>query len=178
MPFRAKSSGAKSGWRDRKDSTLPSFSNRLKVQVEYISRPPGLSITAAQSSISACRAAQPAGLWGRHSSRAVGSRRNMPSPEQGASTSTASKVSGQRAASLSGSALTTSALAAPMRSRLPARAFARAGSGSLDTSAPRLSMAAAICVDLPPGAAHKSSMRSPGCASSTAADTMALASCT
>ena len=100
----------------------------------------------------------------------------MPSPEQGASTSMASKHSGQSAASLRGSAQVTTALAAPMRSRLPASAWALEGSGSLDTSRPRLFSAAAIWVLLPPGAAHRSSTRSPRFASSTAALAMALAS--
>ena len=102
----------------------------------------------------------------------------MPSPEQGASHRMASKVSGQRSARDFGSDETTMALAAPMRSRLPASALARVGSGSLATSSPRPFIAAAIWVLLPPGAAHRSSTASPGWASSAAAEAMALASCT
>ena len=89
----------------------------------------------------------------------------------------ASKCSGQRSASLSGSSQVTTALETPMRSRLPASDWALEGSGSLDTSSPRPSSAAAICVLLPPGAAHRSSTRSPGIAPSAAALAMALASC-
>ena len=101
----------------------------------------------------------------------------MPSPEQGASVRMASKVSGHRAASFPGSADTTAACMAPMRSRFPARALARAGSGSLEISAPKSPMAVAIWVLLPPGAAHRSRITSPGRASSAAALAMALASC-
>ena len=101
----------------------------------------------------------------------------MPSPLQGASTSTASNRTPQRAASASGWALTTSALGTPMRSMLRLRIFAREGTGSLDTSSPSPASAAAICVLLPPGAAHRSRTHSPGRGESTLTGAMALGSC-
>ena len=47
----------------------------------------------------------------------------------------------------------------------------------METSAPAPPMAKAIWLVLPPGAAQRSRIFSPGCASSTEAETMALASC-
>ena len=101
----------------------------------------------------------------------------MPPPLQGASTSTASNAPAQRAASASGWALTTSALGMPMRSMLRLRIFAREGTGSLHTSSPSPASAAAICVLLPPGAAHRSRTRSPGLGASALTGAMALGSC-
>ena len=52
-PGREKSSGEKSGWRSRNAAMVHSSSARLNVQVEYTSRPPGRTIFAAESRISA-----------------------------------------------------------------------------------------------------------------------------
>ena len=143
------------------------------MQVEYTSRPPGRTRRAAQARISRWRFWQPRLLASVHSAMAPGSRRNMPSPEHGASTSTASNASGNAWARRAGLSLVTAAFHAPMRSRFDSSTFARRGSISLATSAPAHS---ASRVALPPGAAHKSSTRSPRCAQSTSAGTMALGS--
>ena len=82
------------------------FPSGERVQVLYTSRPPGRSIAAAQPRIRRCRSAQPMGEAGSIR-RGFGVARNMPSPLQGASTSTASNRTPQRAASASGWALTT-----------------------------------------------------------------------
>ena len=73
--------------------------------------------------------------------------------------------------------MSTSALLTPMRSMLEASTRARFGWISLQTRRPLPCIAAAICVDFPPGAAQRSSTSSPGCASSRAAGAMALGSC-
>ena len=96
----------------------------------------------------------------------------MPSPEQGASTKIASKVSGQRAQSFSGAALVTTVLAQPIRSILEDRIFARAGWISLATRVPPESFLDSW-VDLPPGAAQRSSTRSFGPGARTSAAAMA-----
>ena len=100
----------------------------------------------------------------------------MPSPEQGASTRILSKNAGKRSASASGSALVTTALATPIRSMLRESTCAREGTGSLHTSSPCPPISAAICVLLPPGAAHRSRMRSPGRGSSAVTAERALGS--
>ena len=101
----------------------------------------------------------------------------MPSPEQGASTRMRSKNDGKRGASWSGIALVTTAWRTPMRSMLRERICAREGTGSLHTSSPRPCISPAICVLLPPGAAHRSSTRSPGCGQSALTADRALGSC-
>ena len=78
--------------------------------------------------------------------------------------------------SFSGSAETANPLVTPIRSRLRLRIFARLGTGSLLTSSPRPSSASAIWVLFPPGAAQRSSTRSPGWGESTATAAMALGS--
>ena len=103
--------------------------------------------------------------------------RNIPSPEQGASTSTRSKKPGNLAARRSVFSLVTMALATPMRSMFRARIFARAGLYSLQSSSPCPSILPAIWVDFPPGAAQRSQIRSPGRGSSRATADIALASC-
>ena len=101
----------------------------------------------------------------------------MPSPEQGASTSTLSKYSGQRLHKSSGRAHTAAAFATPIRSRLRLNTCARLITGSLQTSTPPPAMNAASWVLFPPGAAHKSSTRSPGRGRRREAGAMALGSC-
>jgi hypothetical protein len=131
----------------------------------------------ADARIFACRTAQARGLSCVHARRASGSLRNMPSPEQGASTSTASKASGHFSASLSGDSLTTAAFVDAQPLQVSGQ---RPGAGrtiSLATRAPRPPIRAAICDAFPPGAAHRSSTTSPGCGASPSAGAWALASC-
>ena len=176
-PGRSKASGSKSGCARRNSRTVPSFSSRLNVHVEYTSFPPGRTMRAASFRIAVWRAAQPAGASGFHWDAASGSRRNMPSPEQGASTSTRSKNAGSARASASAGAEVTNAFVTPSRSRLPSRMRARENSISLESRKPRPFSRAAICPLLPPGAAHRSSTRSPGRGSSAATGAIADASC-
>ena len=176
-PGRSKASGSKSGCARRNSRTVPSFSSRLNVHVEYTSFPPGRTMRAASFRIAVCRAAQPAGASGFHWDAASGSRRNMPSPEQGASTSTRSKNAGRTRASASAGAEVTNAFVTPSRSRFPSRMRARENSISLESRKPRPFSRAAICPLLPPGAAHRSSTRSPGRGSSAATGAIADASC-
>ena len=176
-PGSSKASGSKSGCARRNSRTVPSFSSRLNVHVEYTSFPPGRTMRAASFRIAVCRAAQPAGASGFHWDAASGSRRNMPSPEQGASTSTRSKNAGRTRASASAGAEVTNAFVTPSRSRFPSRMRARENSISLESRKPRPFSRAAICPLLPPGAAHRSSTRSPGRGSSAATGAIADASC-
>ena len=176
-PGSEKVSGSKSGCARRNSRTTPSFSCRLNVQVEYTSRPPGRSMRAAAFRIAVWRAAQPTGASGFHCAAVSGSRRNMPSPEQGASTSTQSKNAGSARASASAAAEVTKAFETPSRSRFPSRTRARENSISLESRKPRPFSRAAICPLLPPGAAHRSSTRSPGRGSSAATGAIADASC-
>ena len=148
------------------------------MQVEYTRRPPGRRAAAAASNICAPSAAQrrtSASLCWR---RACGSLRNMPSPEHGASTSTLSNQPGSAAAMRAGASFSTTAFAASMRSRFELRIFALAASYSLATKSPCPPNAPASCALLPPGAAHMSSTRWPGCTPKRGAGAAALASCT
>ncbi|MNP25740.1 hypothetical protein D3C76_1185620 [compost metagenome] len=102
---------------------------------------------------------------------AFGSFRNMPSPEQGASSIIRSKACGKRADSCSGVAQVTRVFLMPRRSTFSARIFARSGWISLEIKRPCPCIKPAICVVLPPGAAARSRTVSPGSgASSSAAD--------
>ena len=148
-----------------------------KVQVEYTSCPPGASAAAAQSRICAPSSAHCFTSASQCCCRATGSLRNIPSPEQGASTSTRSKNSGRASAMRAGVSLSTTALGTPMRSRLLFRISARAATYSLLTSTPRPCKAAASWLLLPPGAAHRSNTRMPGCTPSSGAAEDADGSC-
>ena len=86
----------------------------------------------------------------------------MPSPEHGASTSTLSKYPPSFSASISGYTLETTVLRTPMRSKLEDKIAARLRTTSFDHKSPVSPVSAAICVDLPPGAAQRSSTLSPG----------------
>ena len=108
---------------------------------------------------------------------ASGSLRNIPSPEQGASTRMRSKKAGRASAIRSGLSFRTTAFATPIRSRLFFNTSARAGTYSLATSSPAPFMAAASWLVLPPGAAHRSSTRIPGSAPSRGAADEAEGSC-
>ena len=102
----------------------------------------------------------------------------MPSPEQGASTSTRSKKAGKAFARSAVSALQITVLATPIRSRLLLRISARWALYSLDTSSPSPASAAASWLDLPPGAAHRSATFMPGRTSASGAADEADGSCT
>ena len=64
-----------------------------------------------------------------------------------------------------------------MRSRFEASADARLRTTSFDHSRPQSPVSAAICVDLPPGAAQRSSTFSPGFGSSSVTAEDAEGSC-
>ena len=138
--------------------------------------PPGRSILAAQSRISSCLSAHSCTFSGDHSRVASSFLRNIPSPEQGASTRMQSKYSTKISDSFWGVSLVTQALRTPMRSIFSDKILARAGWISLQTSSPSPPKAPAIWVDFPPGAAHRSSTRCPGCTPSKVTGAIALGS--
>ena len=124
-----------------------------------------------------CRLAQAATCSSDQAATASASLRNMPSPAQGASTSTASKTGPVRETSFSGSMAVTTAFFAPMRSRLPRSTLARLGTISLENSTPSGTRAASWA-DLPPGAAHRSSTAMDGLRSKRLTGIWALSSWT
>ena len=138
--------------------------------------PPGRSMDAASSRISACLLAHMRTFSGLQCSSASSSLRNIPSPEHGASTTMRSKKRGKRDASCCGVSLVTSALRTPIRSRFADRTFALSGWISFATRIPSPCRQAASFVLFPPGAAHRSRTRSPGCTPQSMAGAMALAS--
>ena len=91
----------------------------------------------------------------------------MPSPEQGASTSTRSKKPLSLSASSGTGAWEITALRTPMRSMFDNSTWQRLRTTSLLHKSPFPCKRAAIWVDLPPGAAHTSRIFSPGCGSNT-----------
>ena len=135
---------------------------------------------AAQSKISSCLWAHSSTFCVLHCSHASSFFRNIPSPEHGASTMILVKYSLKCSARRCGVSFVTTALAIPMRSIFSERIFARAGWISLLMRIPLPAITAAICVLFPPGAAHKSRIRSPApsaiCRVRYAAGAMALGS--
>jgi hypothetical protein len=85
-------SGAKSEVVERNASTTPSFSSGSLEQVAYTSRPPVATRSAACWSIVSSAAASEVRSRSCRRQRMSGSRRSVPRPEHGASTSTQSKV--------------------------------------------------------------------------------------
>ena len=146
------------------------------MQVEYTISPPGISIAAALQMISYCLSAHTSTWAGLHSFMASGFFLNMPSPEQGASTSIAWKNAGKCSASLPLSSFVTTAFLTPILSMLEDRILHLALFISLDTRSPSCPRYEASCVDFPPGAAHKSSTLMPGFGASRLAADMALGS--
>ena len=174
---RSISSSVKSGCLSKKYSITSSFSSFEKVQVLYTIVPPDLSITAALSSISFCLAAQIATFSMLHCSIASGSFRNIPSPEQGASTCIALKKPGKCEASTKLSSFVTIAFLIPIRSIFCDKIRLLCVLISFDTKSPLSPKYVASCVLFPPGAAHRSSTLIPGFGAKSAAADMALGSC-
>ena len=121
--------------RGEKRAIRHSFSSGAKVQVEYTSRPPGATAPRRPQDLFLPGGAEPdivlAPLFQRG-----GFLPEHPSPEQGASTSTASKKPGSPAHQEGASRLDTTALRTPHRSRFCSRACARARTYSFDQSSP------------------------------------------
>ncbi len=138
--------------------------------------PPGFNIETAQERISRCLAAHTSTCRRLHSPLAGGSLRNIPSPEQGASTTIRSKNNGNRSARRCGVSFKTSALVTPIRSILRESVFALDATISLETSTPLPFIRPAICVLFPPGAPHRSRIISPGSGPSSSTTAMALGS--
>ena len=130
-PFRRNSSPGstreKSGCSCRKCPMTLSFSSGEKVQVEYTISPPGAHIIAACPRISSCLSAQIRTCSGDHSSLAASSLRNIPSPEQGASTMILSKKAGNNAAICAVFSFSTTPFRMPMRSKFWDSTLALAG---------------------------------------------------
>ena len=141
--------------------------------------PPGLSIFAAFSRISFCLLTQRMTFSKLHSLAASGFLRNIPSPEQGASTRILSKEASNLAASLPLSSFKTTVCRSPIRSTFLARILALSGTNSLLIKMPPpplLLILQEICTVFPPGAAQRSSTQSPGCGSRSETGSMALGS--
>ena len=138
--------------------------------------PPGFSIDAASSNISFCLAAHIFTWSSLHCFTASSSLRNIPSPEQGASTAIRSKNCTKNFARLPASSFVTTQFPTPIRSMFWERIFARPGWISLDRRKPSPFNLEAMWLDFPPGAAHRSSMFSPGFGSKSSTTAIALGS--
>ena len=139
--------------------------------------PPGSSISAACTMISRCSFEKYSGPFSCQESTTAGFFRNIPSPEQGASTIILWKNSGNLSASTCGGSFVTKLLEIPNSSRLRSNALALAVLISFATRRPSPCKAAPSSVAFPPGAAHRSRTRSPGCTLSLDAGVIALGSC-
>jgi|GEM_PF-6501097 len=148
---------------------------RLDAARAVASRPPGFTNTAAAASrkrwSSSSFASRPASKRHRASAR----RASTPELEHGASTSAASKLAGARPPACSAGRV--SMISAPIRSA-PATIRLRL---EIDTSiavmCPSLRISSASRTVLVPGAAQKSSTRSPGRAATARAASVAVGSC-
>ena len=143
--------------------------NGSNVQVEYIIYPPSHTALAQASSISYCAERQKSDILFPHAFITSASFLNIPSPLHGASMIILSKNIGNLSAILSGDSLSTTALVKPKSSTFLRRAFVLDVLISFVTSIPSPLSLAPACVLFPPGAAHTSKTRSPGCISATAA---------
>lgn len=104
---------------------VPSFSTGEKVQVEYSISPPGFSMEMADETHSRWSLAKNAGLVSSQVLATAGSFLNIPSPEQGASTSILSKNSGMDFARDAGTSLVIKEFGIPHSSIFRCRALAR-----------------------------------------------------
>ena len=145
-------------------ATVPSFSCRLKVQVEYRRMPPGLRADQTSERMRRLRAAQNATVSGDQSSTAFSSLRNMPSPEQGTSATTISKTGFPEKAD--GSRETTPTRGSPQVrtfERSTPKRFRITSLARREKRSPKRSRSeAARSVVLPPGAAQRSRTVTPG----------------
>ena len=175
--FSGTSRRCSSGYSFKSHAIFSSSSAGANVQVEYASLPPGARHLTASFKISFCLAAHIATFSVLHSESAASSLRNIPSPEQGASTTTRSKNPGKSSAIFSGVSFKTSALEIPIRSIFSDKIFTRDGWISFAIKIPSPASASPSAVAFPPGAAHKSRTFSPGFACAMAAVIMAEGSC-
>ena len=161
------SSGCELGMRGRRCSSTPSVSSSVSVHTLYTSAPPGrdeLHRRVDQLASAGRRGDRRPRAAMRQ--RASGRRRSTPRPEHGASTSTRSKPPA-RSGRCRASATTTEhggdSSASTLARRRPHAALRARPTAT--TSAPGRGERVA----LPPGAAHRSATRSPGCASTRSA---------
>src|SRR5579862_3320329 len=133
-------------------STTASFSSRLVVQTEYRIIPPGRTRSAAERSSPSWSSGS-----GLARQRRSGRAASTPSPEHGASTRTRSNPVSSGGSAVP-SASTTVTFVAPSRAAFARSSLARCGSISTAVTSPR------SIVALPPGAAHRSRIRSPSSA--------------
>ena len=114
----------------------------------------------ASRTIESCRVAHIFTASSLQSSRATSSLRNIPSPEQGASTATTSNQP-SNCAKCSGALLVTNTLPIPHLRTLSAKTLARERTYSFATTNPSSPTAVEYMVVLPPGAEHISKTRLP-----------------
>ena len=165
-----------SGFLSKKSRITSSFSSSLKVQVLYSILPPALSMFFAQDKICFCLSAQIFGLFSFHSRREAGFFLNIPSPEQGASTSILSKQELKIFSSSLGLLFKTTQFESPILSMFLDSIFALFWFISFATRQPVPLSMEASWVDFPPGAAHKSRMNSCSFGAKTSAGSIALGS--
>ena len=155
-PQPERSQSKNSGWRARKAANLAFILLRGEGAGGKQQPPARRDEGGALSRIDAPSAAQCSTRAWLYWLTAAASLRNIPSPEQGASTSTQSNKPGSAAASRAVSSLVTTALVTPIRSRFWRSTAARPALYSFASSSPCPASAAASWLDLPPGAAHRS----------------------
>ena len=140
-------------------------------------KPPGRSISAASRMISLWIFTHASTFSRLHVFTASGSFRNIPSPEQGASTSILSKYSGNLEVRRDGGSFVTTQFEIPNSSMFRSSARTLEGEISFATKSPLPQRRSPSCVAFPPGAAHRSSTLSPGMTGRISAGAMALGSC-
>ena len=140
-------------------SSTPVDSPTVNVHTEYTSSPPGRTRSAAAPSSRRCRAASRSTAAGSTRQRRSARRRSVPSPEHGASTRTRSNDPGRHGGRVPSADHDRHALGAgPGDVRRHQAGATRPDVGRHDPTHP----SSASAVALPPGAAHRSSTRSPG----------------
>ena len=143
-------------------SNTDSFSSLRREQVEYTSVPPGLRAAIPECSSIRCNLANLVTARVLHSLQVRGSPcQTRPVPEHGTSTRTRSKVGPKRLPKDSPGPVSTVA-SIFMSLRLRCRRWLRFRLSSLTTNSPCWRMNQAKCPALLPGAAQRSSTRSPG----------------
>ena len=138
--------------------------------------PPGFSMEIACFTISFCIFAHSGGFSSLQTRAASGFLRNMPSPEHGASTRILSKYAGNCSAIFAGTSFKRKEFGIPITSMFFRSAFTLEALMSFATRSPSPNSFAPSSVALPPGAAQRSSTRSPGPTGSLEAVVIALGS--
>ena len=154
--------------RERAQTALAHDLLARRQRADRVDERPPAQPRGRSSRIASCSIRQAVDRLGRRAPAQVGVARSVPRPLHGGSTRTAveARRGSKRAASASA---TTRTLVASSRSHVAASAARAAGGARPRRSRRRSPISAARCVVLPPGAAQRSSTRSPGCGSTARA---------